>query len=144
MTSTGTESSHPRPPQSLKHSNVARVALWGGSRLGAGWFPRLEHFLAEWWLGISFSGSGVQANRLRRSYCGRSLFLRNQAGSRNLWLWLDVRERHELRSLMARNSTEPLGGDYDLESSRSAVSCTSLTWSQSTFQASTSVVLCLF
>ena len=26
---------------------VAHVALWGGFRLGARWYPRLEHFLAE-------------------------------------------------------------------------------------------------
>ena len=34
---------------------------------------------------------------------------------------------------MARNSTERLGGDYDLEPRGSAVSCTSLTRSQPTF-----------
>ena len=35
--------------------NVARVALWGSFRLDAGWYPRLECFLADGWLGILFS-----------------------------------------------------------------------------------------
>ena len=26
---------------------VARVALWGGFRLGAGWYPRLERFFCQ-------------------------------------------------------------------------------------------------
>ena len=50
----------------------------------------------------------------------------------------DVKERHGARSLMPRNSTERLGGDYDLGLRGSAVSCTSLTRSEATFQASTS------
>ena len=37
----------------------------------------------------------------------------------------DVKERHGSRSLMARNSTERLGGEYDLESRGSAFSCAS-------------------
>ena len=36
---------------------------------------------------------------------------------------MDVRERHEVRSFMARNSTERLGGKHDLESIGSAFSC---------------------
>ena len=43
---------------------------------------------------------------------------------------------------MARNSTEELGGDYDLQPRGSTVSCASLTQNQLPFQASTSVVLC--
>ena len=55
---------------------------------------------------------------------------------------MDVREHIGINILMARNSTERLGGDYDLEPKRSAVSCILLTRSQTTFQASTSVLLC--
>ena len=59
---------------------VERVALWGGFRLGAGWYPRLERVLVDGRLEHHFPRE-VQATRLRRTYCGRSLYLRSQAGS---------------------------------------------------------------
>ena len=78
-------------------------------------------------------------------YAVRIAVFRSQAGWRNSRLWklrgrTDVRKRHGASSLMGRNSTN--GDDYDLEPRGSAVSCTPLTRSQPTFQASTSVVLC--
>ena len=42
---------------------VARDALWGGFRLGARWCPRLERFLVDGGLGISFFKKVIQAIR---------------------------------------------------------------------------------
>ena len=55
-----------------------------------------------------------------------------------------VKERHGERSLMARNSIERLGGEYDLESRASAFSCTPGQESTQLSQASTNVVLLWF
>ena len=74
-----------------------------------------------------------QANRLRRTYFGRSLFSPQPAGFNIPCRQLTargyanyenerVREHHGARSLMARNFTEQLGGNYDLEPRGSAVS----------------------
>ena len=72
------------------------------------------------WMTRSHQLTGeVQANHLRCTYCGRSLFPRSQAGlkiscrqQRHEAIlamgWTGVRERHGARSLMARNSTECL------------------------------------
>ena len=35
--------------------NVVRIALWGGFRLSARWYPRPEHFLAQEWFEMPFS-----------------------------------------------------------------------------------------
>ena len=50
----------------------------------------------------------------------------SHTGSRQNPTVTDVRERHGARSMMARNSTERLDGECDLELRGSAVSCTSL------------------
>ena len=44
--------------------NVARVALWEGSRLGAGW----------WRSGAFLVNGGVKRGQAIRTYCGQFLF----------------------------------------------------------------------
>ena len=59
-----------------------------------------------------------------------------------LWEQTNVRKLHEARSLMARTSTERLGGEYDLEPRGSALFL--YTESTQPFRASTNVVLYWF
>ena len=61
---------------------VASVTLWGAFHLGAGWYPTLERFWQMDDAERHLLPGEVQANRLRRKYSSRSLFLHSQAGLR--------------------------------------------------------------
>ena len=52
--------------------NVARVTLWGDSRLGAKWW-RFAAFFGGWMTRSHHLAGEVHANCLRRTYCDRSL-----------------------------------------------------------------------
>ena len=87
----------------------------------------------------------VQTNRLRRTYCGRSLFFRSQAGlnmscrqQRHDAIWamgVDGCQRTPWsEELDGKELHGALGGECDLELRGSTVSCTPSTRSQPTFQ----------
>ena len=65
----------------LVPGKVARVALWKGFCLGGGWYLRLERLLVDGRLDYHLPREVHKATRLRRTYCGRLLSLRNQVGS---------------------------------------------------------------
>ena len=107
-----------------------------------GWMTRSHHLAGE-----------IQEKLLPRTYCGRSLFLRSQAGFK-----MSCRQRRH-KTIKAAGVNEckgtpwseeldgkelhgALGGECDLEPRESAVSWTSPTWSTHPSTSTTSAVLC--
>ena len=101
---------------------MAGVSLWGSSRFGVAGGD-LERCLTEGGPRNIIFRSEVQATR---TYCGRSLFLRSQAGLNMPCRAMEgrggVNECHGARSLMARELHGAADGDLELR--ESAVFCT--------------------
>ena len=134
---------------------IARVALWGGFRLGAGWYSRLELLF-----GRKMTWNIIFHERYKRPvtpYVLRLIVVSPQSqadtGSGQSPMtrgYVSCGDKRMSANAMERGAcgkelNRSLGGEYNLELRGSVVSCTSSTQSQPTFQASTSsVVLCWF
>ena len=126
--------------------SVARVALWGGSSFGHWMVSEGTAFFGRWMARSHHLAGEVQANRLHHTYCGRSLFLRSQAG-----LKMSCRQRrHKAIGAMGVSGCKgtpwwseqldgkklhgALGDECDLKPRESVISWTASTESQPIFQ----------